>query len=475
MLTVLGLVGLVLAAGIVHRGHQFVGAPDAACLDCHQPTPHLAFEGAGHADVACSDCHVTTWGEGVRLAASQWVESWAGRHSPTDPATCSTCHSRELELAVFQETEGHVAHLTGDDPLECVECHTLPEESATFAVAGCQEAGCHADTQVRLAGMEATDPHCNVCHGFLTPMSPEPLGGAPVFPGGSCLDCHDMTERFARFVDDEDPHGAVCGACHNPHADDLARDANRSCQTAACHPDAKQASIWHLGLDAGVYPDCTRCHTPHGFTQDAGDCSVCHTDPAGSATGVFPHAAHVEAVECRECHGSESAHGGLTVSVQADCMTCHHAPTQTAGCDACHAASSLESPLEVALRLQVATVQKRRDVAFQHSEHVGIDCLDCHSRANPTQVVECGSCHQDHHTDGRAGCAQCHAVAPAGIHTRAVHTGCRDAGCHAGPDVLIPVSERATCLVCHVDQVDHEADGTCASCHLVAGFQGGSR
>jgi hypothetical protein len=87
-----------------------------------------------------------------------------------------------------------------------------------------------------------------------------------------------MAPVIAEFMPGEDPHQAVCGACHNPHTQTTPAAAFETCTSAGCHADPASLTPFHRGLHAGVMDQCATCHTAHGWAVDASDCRACHTD-----------------------------------------------------------------------------------------------------------------------------------------------------------------------------------------------------
>jgi hypothetical protein len=182
---------------------------------------------------------------------------------------------------------------------------------------------------------------------------------------------------------DEDPHGAVCGACHNPHTQDIPGAAVDTC--IGCHEGADTITVFHTGTHAPAFPECTSCHTAHRWTVDGTDCLSCHEsimeEPrsawngsggppvASTRTASFPpllmihgvgnlrpsphlepgqtgtaadtlprpllHRQH-EAIACTECHGRAGEHGVVTVRTPRECAQCHHDPARGYDCADCH-------------------------------------------------------------------------------------------------------------------------------------------
>jgi hypothetical protein len=155
----------------------------------------------------------------------------------------------------------------------------------------------------------------------------------------------------------------------------------------------------------------------------------------------------------------------------ADCQRCHHAAQGREQCATCHAAASLRQSLNTrprTIRLVVNGAAQTRSIAFDHSRHGSVACVQCHtnpvSRAPEDGV--CASCHTSHH-QATSTCTTCHAGANAlAKHTAAAHTSCSSASCHGEKASGLPAS-REFCLVCHSAQVRHQPGKVCETCHHV--------
>jgi nitrate/TMAO reductase-like tetraheme cytochrome c subunit len=294
--------------------------PNSSCLRCHEdpppdPTlPTVTFSHAAHSNIDCISCHVRLVHTTVNppeyqdpAAMSSCLECHNGTvapnecsycHTPPHEARgeCSTCHSSTS----FSSAEAsHPFELTGAHAgLKCTDCHVskpgaenIPGTQLAKADPAC--ASCHKDQHGGL-----TD--CAGCH---TPSSwqnvdfehPFPLVGAHA--GLACADCHVSK-----------PGGSTVAGTQFPAA-------NPAC--ISCHGDQ------HGGLT-----DCTKCHTPEGWTQADFKhpfalvgahakltCADCHVSKPGAQTvpgTSFPAASS----NCSSCHGTR--HGGLT-----NCSRCH--------------------------------------------------------------------------------------------------------------------------------------------------------
>ncbi len=308
----------------------------------------------------------------------------------------------------------------------CVTCHARQVHAFAPVDVSCKDAGCHENVKVRLGKMaDQTSLHCTTCHNFTRPISPTrsvDSGRQELVPlKPQCFTCHEMREKLRGEGLDRDPHKATCGICHDPHTQEQAAGAIKSCATSECHANADTLTAFHRGLPNHALDKCTSCHKAHTWKVESTNCITCHkgifkdrppaaaigarTDnpapavwnaapharragerpvgrdatadavsawqddsepfrvPGASRTVVpvpvpaevqapqqagapFPHARH-RSVACTTCHSTQSTHGAVTVRDPAACQGCHHAQTQRAPCQACHASDKLAAAIPV--------------------------------------------------------------------------------------------------------------------------------
>lgn len=294
---------------------------------------------------------------------------------------------------------------------------------------------------------------------------------------------------LARPVPADEPHGAVCGVCHDLWGDRPLTSTVRSCSGGDCHADPASLTPFHRTVDAATLAKCTQCHRPHDFRVKGGSrqCGACHEtggvvaswavppEPLTLPGGLrFDHDDH-PGVPCVACHGSGPAHATLEVRGLADCRSCHHTPPQSSDCTRCHVVEEVRGiALEVSRRLDIrigSLDRPTRTIRFEHAAHWGTDCVACHTGGTDlgtARGANCSGCHSRHH-DPTADCAACHEAPAAGAHTRAVHTGCGGAGCHDPlPEGIRTVPRtRQLCLACHREMAGHEPDRNCVDCHAL--------
>lgn len=498
---------------------------DMSCKACHNPSminrskmgltqilmnPDSLTVHAEVPNEACASCHVYGDPEEWNLIARS--RGHRVHLESDDPELvglmCVECHSTSVHR--FTSTDA-----------TCRECH----EETDLITGGMHDVAmncgsCHA-FNAPLPAIPADDP--------LRPAPEDALRGALTPGAGECLSCHVM--RSLVVTPEDDPHEAACGACHNPHTQATAEAALESCATAGCHDEPlEDVSPFHVGLAPEALESCSDCHSAHTFHAEGQDCLACHTDvfedspgtgvrsssgtdggqregsglpsgvhdtgvplAAGALPGVgfvqrvarsvaraaaqpgaqdatFRHGQHRD-LDCLSCHSMDGAHGAVTVRTLDDCRRCHHTTPTADDCATCHTDAGVGDrtfPTAVTFELSVGDTVGRT-LPFDHADH-GSDCATCHTTGLGLAAddVDCTTCHAEHHEPDSA-CSTCHAPSPRPEHTVDAHLGCGGSGCHADPPFRGVPRERSLCLVCHVEQVDHQTDRpeTCADCHVL--------
>lgn len=197
----------------------------------------------------------------------------------------------------------------------------------------------------------------------------------------------------------------------------------------------------------------------HGPHLDI-ECNTCHQT-------IARHSTHDD-TPCMDCHAVPVTFASLRTPTELDCMTCHHIETQEYVCAQCHTTGEIIGERGVTAEFATSVVEQpvHRDLAFDHDWHGDEECQSCHGQTAYAPVEQdCASCHEDHH-GADANCAQCHEDVSRDAHPpETVHTGCGGAGCHVDAVVNTLPPSRLLCLSCHQDQLEHETDGDCATCH----------
>jgi len=293
---------------------------------------------------------------------------------------------------------------------------------------------------------------------------------------------------LAKPVPADEPHGAVCGVCHDLWTGRPAKQTARSCSGGECHAHPETLTPFHRTVDPKTLSQCTECHRAHDFrVADQGKrCGTCHeaggevaswaTPPAPLelAPGlVFDHDDH-PGVACEACHGSGAAHTTLKLRTIEDCRGCHHTPPESDDCTGCHVVDEVRTITARVTRtmdIQVGSLDgPRRTLVFDHAKHWRTNCSVCHSGRDmrTADKADCSGCHLNHH-DPTADCSACHEAPAFGAHTRTAHLGCGGTGCHDPLPAAIRGAPRTRqlCLACHRDMVQHEPGRVCVDCHIL--------
>ena len=531
---------LVGASVAGFRQWHYMQHDNRFCTTCHlMIDPFQRFSRSAHATLECHSCHEGRLPEQLHQL---WLTAVShptqiGRHARVPNEVCEKCHVRgdPTRWKIIAATAGHRIHLESKDPrlsgMRCVECHGVSLHEFASVDRTCLQKGCHESNTIRLGRMgQLTELHCTTCHNFLASapgLAVDSLG-QPLTPRAvQCLSCHEMQQKIKGLDIAHDPHGGVCGDCHNPHTQTKPEDV--TCTNAGCHATWRQVSF-HVGVP---HPErCTTCHEPHSWSVNGKNCVRCHADirrqpptrgrraalaptpPSRSsvlaATAVadfasagavawpdtgaqaqggrtraparpavrFSHGDH-SSQSCSTCHSSRVRHGELLVKSAADCERCHHVGAGREQCATCHRgasfpSASLQTQQTYTLAVKNATVTRR--LPFDHSRHAALPCVRCHTNpvSRAPDGAACAACHADHHRPD-ANCAGCHAGAnPIALHKPGDHPNCASAACHGARAANLPAT-RQMCLMCHVAQTRHVPGQVCEQCHKVLARGAGTR
>lgn len=435
--------------------HRFVPA-DQTCgqADCHDPATTGVELGsmAGQTGLHCVACHEFT----APVSAGTGVDSLVNPLAP-GRGQCLDCHEMEALFAEYDPAaDPHDAR--------CGACHNPhAQESPQAALRSCTDAGCHESPDTLTAfhrGLptEVTE-NCAGCH-------------APhvwVREGEACGVCHTNIP------------GAVAGTAALPEAGWGAVHAGASFRHGLEAVDPPRSSSAWSGAEtsrSGPVAEPARWMDGAGLPghgpSPLGVVTMPSAGPppalSASQQARLRHGDHV-AVPCTDCHATRGeTHGQVTVG-PGDCSSCHHGSRGArVGCGGCHGAAELAGRRTVRAELQLAVWEepRARRLPFDHREHDDLTCGTCHGGPSVERVTTaCADCHEEHHR-AEASCLGCHEEHREDAHTARVHTdGCTGSGCHADPSYFALERTRNFCLVCHQDQVDHEAGNRCTECHLV--------
>ncbi len=337
-----------------------------------------------------------------------------------------------------------------------------------------------------------------LCIGLVTPLlahiSPPDAVVAP--QSGDTLQAGDrrcLSRRpgdcLAKPVPVDEPHGAVCGVCHDLWKQQPLAKSVRSCSGGECHAHPELVTPFHRTVDSLTLSRCTSCHIPHGFRVTGGgrECKTCHVSggalvswattpkPLKLPSGLtFSHDDHTS-VACGACHGSGPRHGTLKLTSREACRACHHTPPLSRRCTRCHDPDEVRATsFEVTTKLNIhigSLDGPTRTIRFEHAQHWRTDCTVCHTGGIDLETAkgaDCSGCHLQHH-EPTADCSACHAAPAPAAHTRTAHLGCGGQGCHdpVPEGIRTAPRTRQLCLACHRTRMGHQPGKTCADCHAL--------
>ena len=500
---------VVLAgAGFGAVSWDYMQHDNGFCTGCHVMGPAFQrFTASEHDSLNCHDCHQQPLTASMRQLYL-WVldrPEEIGPHAPVPNRVCETCHVT-AEPETWQRvasTAGHRTHLESDSSalreVMCVTCHGVEVHQFSPVDQTCAQSGCHEQSDIAIGPMQnQTALHCVTCHEFTAAVpllaTRDSAAGTLVPAREQCFSCHEMQAVLAEFDVARDPHGGTCGMCHNPHEQETAAAAARTCTTAACHVDWR-AEPFHRGPGhIRIGESCILCHQPHAARVDASDCTGCH-----QAVSEHPDAPRGVRDRLRRLAPFDTTRalrtGGLTGG-PADQVTGgldDHGATPTARPpDRPTAPYPRASPfsgraVELFTGFAAAFPLPPQDT-FSHAQHTDLSCLTCHRTADGHGALTfapprgCQICH--HQAPATSDCAQCHATdtlaaAYAGqvriavrdapvrerhaTFTHEAHGELRCVACHTAPVTLAVPATVAACSDCHDDH--HAAGRACVTCH----------
>ena len=513
--SVLLLGGIVASVGM-YRAYDYVQHDNDFCTTCHlMQGPYERFAQSEHRGLGCKACHRPNIWQRSTMGMIQLIErpDSLTRHAEVPTETCAECHvdGKPEEWKLIAQSAGHRAHLESNDPklakIECLTCHGAGIHNFATSDQSCGQSGCHENTKIELGGMSKLTIHCAGCHDFNKPLASSVSADSArssLRPArNDCFSCHEMRSKVASSIPADEPHGAVCGTCHNPHKQETPAAAVTSCASGSCHQQIDTVSAMHRKLGMGVLENCTMCHSAHNWKPKGKECSSCHSpeeldNPTGkpikrlnttakqqtmldlalaptrlllSLLGEppFRHKLHAS-VPCKSCHESDDGHGAVKIKTAADCQGCHHSAANRGRCSSCHTKSELDRTFKrtFSWKLSVWKAPQERTLGFTHERHSSAQCQSCHKpEAALRNTTTCTSCHTEHHDAART-CTSCHSnLKNVKQHNAKVHLSCTTAGCHQDKTTATLRTQRNVCLACHSDMAEHQPQGDCATCHMI--------
>jgi hypothetical protein len=387
---------------------------------------------------------------------------------------CLACHDHK-DIAADRQS-GTRFHGRAPDAAkqECTQCHTDHKGRDVDIVLLDPQTFNHSFTNFELRGAHQFVP-CAGCHAQNVKYRDAP---------GRCYDCHKA----------DDPHkgrlGQSCADCHGedtwdrqkPYDHDKTkfplRGTHRKVACDTCHVGER-----YKGIGTGC-ADCHKIQDVHTGRYGP-NCQSCH-DQNKWQTITFNHdrdtkyplrGAHVK-VKCDTCHtGDDIYHEKLGTA----CIACHrrddrHAGQEGTRCEQCHSEDNWR---------QVASFDHDLTRFPLIGQHAIVACEECHlSLRYKDASLDCASCHEDDHHEGRLtpNCALCHNPNGWALwrfdHDKQTrypltgkHRGLDCTACHVTKH-LTKISLATNCYSCHQkDDVHHGALGTnCERCHITTSF-----
>jgi pSer/pThr/pTyr-binding forkhead associated (FHA) protein len=360
-------------AGPIHRGHSTIGdecevchvsafqrVPDAACVECHEASRHVADdEHAVLGETRCASCHLehnepaqlvkrhqglcadchNDLPAGIELQpASDFLDAHPDskvslKLSETNDDGETEWVITHLRLADAQGgdrsnlTFNHKVHLDpdgivtpdGNRVIECAECHVPEPGGALMKPIAMDEhcSGCHT------LSFDPDDPSRSVPHGepaavvqaLIEFYSARLLGDDP---GAVEQRLRRPGQRLSR--EDRDRVAAEAREQAMAVAADLFE--RRACAT--CHEVTRSDGDlpWHVRpvqLTAYFYPHANFTHAAHD--TEVTDCDGCHN---ASASETSRDVLIPDIDTCRECHGSGIARRNNASQLPSACIMCHN-------------------------------------------------------------------------------------------------------------------------------------------------------
>ncbi|MDD5336723.1 MAG: cytochrome c3 family protein [Rhodoferax sp.] len=338
----------------------------------------------------CSQCH-----SGTNYFSAQ---DKPGNHIPTSAtAQCSACHTTPGDYATMP-TLANIHANAPSTTTNCAQCHG--SAAASFAIPAANF------SIVGLPGnhMPVTTA-CETCHvGAGSSIAATPVGNGAKFSGSkmshagitsNCATCHGPGITGASFagvssivvmpptspvgVNSHIPSSTSCETCHlgSTPTGLVAASASKTAPGTAFATPAPTTAQIHSGITGG----CSSCHdtnyvwmgvnaypiAPTTMTSGAQYTGFQTRPKAAAGTFSVADAAHPSSGDCSQCHtgtnyflGEIKPSNHIPTSATAQCSACHttpgdyatmptlanihaNAPSTTANCAQCHAASVVAS------------------------------------------------------------------------------------------------------------------------------------
>ena len=500
------------------------------CIDCHDVAGedwstefinHSFFPlTEGHDIQDCKVCHLTdNFSDASPECISCHQEDFQMTMSPdhqtlglsTDCASCHTTNPGWIPAEFRDHDNLYFPIYSGEHEGEwdaCVDCHMNPNDYSIFTCIVCHTNPETDNEHDEVQGYVYEDNACLACHPngtsddeFDHDKTNFPLTGAHI--GVNCLDCHD--DGFAgTSTNCVDCHTMDFNGASNPNHQEL----NLSSDCINCHttePDWMPATFdihddfWVIeGAHTVFANDCVACHNGD-YNNTPNTCVGCHLDDY-NATEDPNHIQAQFGTDCLQCHNQSAwtpasfdhdaeffpIYSGAHQGEWSACVECHNDPNDFSKftCIGCHINPETDDEHDGVSgyvyednACLACHPSGDADMAFNHDqtnfpltgEHIGVECLECHSDGFAGTSMDCYSCHQmdfmaslnpNHENIGIGqDCISCHTTEPNWMPaTFDIHDEYYPLnGAHA----LIA----SDCIECHNGDYNNTPN-TCVGCHL---------
>ncbi|MEO8168320.1 MAG: cytochrome c3 family protein [bacterium] len=433
---------------------------------------------------------------------------------------CLTCH-KEIKSALDEKRGFHYKKSSQ----ECIACHKEHLGKNAKTTLFNENTFDHGETGFPRIGKHVS-AQCRDCHSKKNIKDARVLAivnstGRETYLGldQQCLSCH--ADKHNNTV------GKDCSKCHSVFAWSppagfnhtqtkfALRGKHSTIACSKCHTDlVKKEKNKPVLFATEKFSDCTPCHTsPHSKGFSAKECSSCHT-PDGwnqqAGSDKFNHdqtsfrlVGRHAGVACAKCHGSGAKMGKPSLKLAHNkCIDCHSDYHQgefktryNGDCEKCHTPYGFQ-PATFTLAMHASG-------RFALSgAHVATPCEKCHVRNNDGRrefdftKIRCESCHTDKHGGQftremkEQSCAACHSTedwspkdfdhARTGFVLEGKHVSTKCERCHisqkiAGADVVQYKGTKTKCESCHEEihagQFKSNGETDCKKCHQPAGWK----
>lgn len=367
-------------AGPMHSAHSTIGkdcstchlaafqrVPDAACIDCHESSRHVA--GPPHGvlgDVRCAtchlehneppqlvnqhqglcaDCHQDLPGDVDLEPAGDFLDAHPGFKVSLELPSTNAAGDTEWTVTqvALAEAAGrdrsnlkfdHQAHLDADGIvtpegtriIDCADCHVPEPGGAGMQAISMDQhcSGCHT------LSFDADDPSRSVPHGdppavvqaLVEYYSARLLGDDPA-------EVQQRLRRPGQSLSRED-RDRVAGEARE-QAMRVAADLFERRACATCHDVTRVAGdlpwrVEPVRLTGRFYPHARFSHATHD--TEVTDCDGCHAASTSETAGdvLIP-----DIDNCRDCHGSGVARRNDATLLPSTCILCHNFHFETKG------------------------------------------------------------------------------------------------------------------------------------------------